>query len=165
MYYSFSATCSLFLCLKDALVPKFILETDLKAVLYITEPGEPMPRSSTWLKGDEVVQHEFLHSDTLDDDDETDKSWKSFSAKLTEVLNFVAMSQKVIVYVFIITLKVAYLILSYLILMVNTTLYPHYQGVDEKARNNILLCDPSGQSTSPAALVSFLLLKYQVLSG
>jgi hypothetical protein len=36
------------------------------------------------------------------------------------------------------------------------------QGVDEKARNNILICDPSGQSTSPAALVSFLLLKYQV---
>jgi hypothetical protein len=82
---------------QDALVPKFILETDLKSVLYITEPDEPMPRSSTWLKGDEVVAHEFIKSDTLDDEDESDQSWKSFSAQLTEVLDFVAMSQKVCV--------------------------------------------------------------------
>ena len=76
-------------------MPKFIQETDLKAVLYITESDEPLPRSSTWLKGDEIIAHEFLRSDTLDDDDETDTSWKSFSAQLTEVLNFVAKSQKV----------------------------------------------------------------------
>jgi hypothetical protein len=94
---------------QDALVPKFIHETDLKSVLYITEPDEPLPRSSTWLKGDEIINHEFLKSEVLDDDDETDTSWKSFSSKLNDVINFVTISQKV---VFCYCVSIVYLVVS-----------------------------------------------------
>ena len=68
----------------------------MKSILYITEPKEALPKASTWLKGDEVVRHEFIKPETLDDEDESDKSWKSLSTRLRQIIDFVNESRKVV---------------------------------------------------------------------
>ncbi len=78
------------ICLfQDALDPAFVGDINAGAVIYITDSSDKTYKRHAWMKNEKIIKCKVILLDGINDDDDSEASWRLLSSCVGGVLEFI----------------------------------------------------------------------------